>query len=254
MAIFLSLRSPSARSAHSLPCWSSRPQVRKASHSLRSVTLGLVAEGVIEEDVVVGIDFGGGDGHAGVEVADDELDAVADELVGDRDALLGIGNVVALLELDLLAENAASLVEVLNRLSDAVGQLRAERGVRAGDRAGDAELDLRVRRAGEAEAGGEHETRQPVFLHTTLPVFGAQTAPPRRKRSHLRQDQSVFFSGCHLLAGRFRAISRRRAPNEVSAPARSGRPVRRPRNIASPSAAPASPHSRARPRARSAPK
>jgi hypothetical protein len=73
-------------------------------------------------------------------VADDEVDAVADELVGDRDALLGIGNVVALLELDFLAENAASLVEVLNRLSDAVGQLRAERGVRAGDRAGDANL------------------------------------------------------------------------------------------------------------------
>ena len=36
-----------------------------------------------------------------------QLDAVADELVGDRNALLGIGDVVALLDLDLLAENAA---------------------------------------------------------------------------------------------------------------------------------------------------
>ena len=44
------------------------------------------------------------------------------------------------IELDLLAENAASLVDVLDRLSDAVRQLRAERGVRAGDRAGDANL------------------------------------------------------------------------------------------------------------------
>ena len=57
---------------------------------------------------------------------------------------------------DLLAENAAGLVEVLGRLADALGQLRAERGVRAGDRTGDADLDLRVRRAGEAETGGEH--------------------------------------------------------------------------------------------------
>ena len=65
----------------------------------------------------------------------------------------------------------------------AVGQLRAERGVRAGDRTGDAGLDLRVRRAGQTQAGGEHETRQPVFLHTTLLEVGAQTAPPKRKRS-----------------------------------------------------------------------
>ena len=56
-------------------------------------------------------------------MADHELDAVADELVGDRDALLGIGNVVALLDLDLLAENAAGLVEVLGGLADAVASI-----------------------------------------------------------------------------------------------------------------------------------
>ena len=50
------------------------------------------------QHAVVGVDFRGGNGHAGVEVADDELDAVADELVGDRDALLGIGDVVALFD------------------------------------------------------------------------------------------------------------------------------------------------------------
>ena len=55
-------------------------------------------------------------------MADDELDAVADELVGDRDALLGIGDVVALLDVDFLAENAA-LVEVLGRLRDAVASI-----------------------------------------------------------------------------------------------------------------------------------
>ncbi len=44
---------------------------------------------------------------------------------------------------DLLAEDAAGRVDVLDGLLDAVLQLRAEGGVRAGDRAGDAELDLR---------------------------------------------------------------------------------------------------------------
>ena len=102
-------------------------------------------------------------------MADDELDAVADELVGDRNALLGIGNVVALLDVDFLAENAASLVEVLGRLTDALRQLRAERGVRPGDRTGDADLDLRVRGAREGQARGEQQTRQPIFLSYDTP-------------------------------------------------------------------------------------
>ena len=60
----------------------------------------------------------------------DEFDAVADELVGDRDALLGIGHVVADDERDLLAEDAAGGVDVLDRLLGAVLELRAEGGVR----------------------------------------------------------------------------------------------------------------------------
>ena len=48
-----------------------------------------------EQHAVVGVDFRGRDRHAGIEMADHEFDAVADELVGDRDALLGIGDVVA---------------------------------------------------------------------------------------------------------------------------------------------------------------
>ena len=126
-----------------------------------------------EQHAVVGIDFGGRNGDAGVEVADDELDAVADELVGDRHALLRIGDVVALLDRDLLAEDAAGLVDVLGRLRDAVGQLRAERGVRAGDRTGDADLDLRVRGAREGQARGEHKARQPIFLHTHTPLLNS---------------------------------------------------------------------------------
>ena len=47
------------------------------------------------QDAVLLIDVGGRHGDAGIEVADDELHAVAGELVGDRDALLRIGRVVA---------------------------------------------------------------------------------------------------------------------------------------------------------------
>ena len=82
---------------------------------------------------------------------DDELDAVADEFVGDRHALLGIGHVVARLDLDLLPQNAAGLVDVFDRLLDALGQLRPEGRVGPGDRSRDADLDLRMRRAGEPE-------------------------------------------------------------------------------------------------------
>ena len=72
-------------------------------------------------------------------MADDELHAVGGELVGDRDALLRIGHVVADCDRDLLADDAAGGVDVLDGLLGAVLELRAEGGVRSGDRAGDAE-------------------------------------------------------------------------------------------------------------------
>ena len=75
-------------------------------------------------------------------MSDDELDAVADELVGDRNAFLRVGAVVANRDGDLLTEDAAGGVDVLDRLFDAVLELRAEGCAAAGDRAGDAHLDL----------------------------------------------------------------------------------------------------------------
>ena len=84
-------------------------------------------------------------------MADHELYAVADELVGDRNALLGIGHVVAWLDRDLLPENTAGLVDVLGGLVDALAELRPEGGVGPGDRPGDADPDLRMRRPGEPE-------------------------------------------------------------------------------------------------------
>ena len=111
-------------------------------------------------------------------MADDELDAVADELVGDRNALLGIGDVVALLERDLLAEDAAGLVDVVDRLLRAVDKLRAEGGVRAGDRAGDAHLDLGAGGARERQGRDKRDAGQPIFSHSATPFELRAPGPP----------------------------------------------------------------------------
>src|SRR6185437_10616619 len=88
--------------------------------------LGIGRRGGGEQDAVLGIDVGSGDRHARVEMADHELDAVADEFVGDRHALLGIRNIVADLYLDCLPQNAAGLVDVRGRLLDALHELSPE--------------------------------------------------------------------------------------------------------------------------------
>ena len=93
-----------------------------------------------EQDAVLRIDVGRGDRDARIKVADHELDAVADELVGDGNALLGIGYIVAGFERDLLAKNAAGLVDVIDGLLRSVDELCAESRVRPGDRAGDGHL------------------------------------------------------------------------------------------------------------------
>jgi hypothetical protein len=64
------------------------------------------------QDAVFSVDFRSRDRNAGVEVADHELDAVSNELVGNRNALLRIGDVVAEHDLDLLAIDAASSIDV----------------------------------------------------------------------------------------------------------------------------------------------
>jgi hypothetical protein len=61
-------------------------------------------------------------------VADDELHAVTREPVGDRDAFLGVGAVVADADRELLAEDTTSRVDVGDRLLDAAPDLRAEGG------------------------------------------------------------------------------------------------------------------------------
>ena len=75
-------------------------------------------------------------------MADDEGDLIADEFIGDRDALFRIGGVVADLDADLLAENAARRIDVGDGLFGAHAQLRAEGRVWARHRHADAEPDF----------------------------------------------------------------------------------------------------------------
>ena len=128
------------------------------------------------QHVVVEVDVRGRDRHARVEVADHPLDAVADELVGDRHALLGIGNVVADLEGDLLAQNAALGVDVFHRLLGALLQLRPEGRVGAGDGTGDAELDVGMSRAREGQTSRKHEARSTLDVSSSIPFENDELA------------------------------------------------------------------------------
>ena len=103
-------------------------------------------------------------------MADHELDAVADEFVGDRHALLRIGHIVALLKSDLLPEDAAGLVDVVDRLLRALHKLGSEGGVRSGDRSGDAHLDLGAGGARERQGRKKRDPRQPMFRHSATPI------------------------------------------------------------------------------------
>jgi hypothetical protein len=102
---------------------------------------------------------------------DDKLDAVADEFVGDRHALLGIGHIVARLDFDLLPQNATCLVDVLDRLFDALSQLCPEGRVGPSDRSYYADLDLRMRRADEPERQRDGNGFQKHGPHCNLPYL-----------------------------------------------------------------------------------
>src|SRR5262249_1740619 len=128
-------------------------------------------------DAVLLIDLGGRHGDAGIEMADHELHAVADELVGDRDAFFRIGAIVADEKLNLLSENAAGGVDVLDRLLDPVLELRAEGGAAAGDRSGHPQFDLRRGAVRESEAKREGEAkREPLFHRVHLWMTGSSCA------------------------------------------------------------------------------
>src|SRR5712691_5224323 len=94
------------------------------------------------KDAVLLINFRSGDGDAGIVMTDDELDAVGSKIVGHRNTLLRVGDVITELDAQLLAENAAGRIDVGGSLFDAIFHLCAGRGVGAGDRAAHTKLDL----------------------------------------------------------------------------------------------------------------
>ena len=94
------------------------------------------------ENPVFLIDFRSRNGDAGIVVADDEFHAVTGKVVGDRNALFWIGDVVAELDGHLVAKDAPGGIDVGGSLFDAVLHLRAGRGVRASERAADPEFHL----------------------------------------------------------------------------------------------------------------
>ena len=108
-------------------------------------------------------------------MADDELDAVADELVGDRHALLRIGDVVADGQHDLLAEMPPAALMSSARLLGAV--LSCAPKAAFGPVSGPATpiLIWACAAPANAKAGGERDAGQPMrFLHERLPVVSGR--------------------------------------------------------------------------------
>ena len=103
-----------------------------------------------------------------------EHDALADHLVGNRDSLLGVAGVIADLELQLLAENAAGGIEVGNSLRGAGPHLLAKRGVLARHRSCSGDHDVGLGRTGHRQAERKRQPCYKVFLHGySLSIVGS---------------------------------------------------------------------------------
>jgi len=102
-------------------------------------------------------------------VTDNELDAVSDELVGDRDALLRVGHVVTKNDLDLFPVDAASSVDVRRSLLSALLQLCAESSVRTGHRTADADHHVSPGVAAEGHHGRQRNGGKKRLFHSYTP-------------------------------------------------------------------------------------
>ena len=168
------------------------------------------------QDALLVVDGRSRDRRARAEVAGDELDAVMDELVGYRHRLLGVAGIVADLENQLLAVDAALGVDVLHGQLGAALHLLAEHGVLAGHRA--CGRDGHVRPCGAAaeqhERRGAHQqighTTHDVVLHLTtrLPRTSATLRPGFSARGGLFVDpKSIDKRDCVNAASLTRASS-----------------------------------------------
>ena len=111
-------------------------------------------------DAVLVVNLGGGHGGRRTEVADDELHAVINNLVGDRHRLLRLAGIVVGLDDELLAVKTAIGVQKINRGLGANLLNRAVLRDRAGFRAGEGDGN---RVFGVRESGGKNEGKQGLF-------------------------------------------------------------------------------------------
>jgi hypothetical protein len=102
-------------------------------------------------------------------VADHEFDSVAGKVVGDGNALLGIGNVVAKADSQFLTENAAGGIDVCHGLFDAILHLRARSGIRSSDRTSDAKFDLGGRGTSKCAREAQRQAERSDPLHCQFP-------------------------------------------------------------------------------------
>ena len=190
------------------------------------VVLGLVVELVRDQraggHVVHHRDLGfleealRGQRHAGVDVAHhgDDLFLV-DQLLGDLHAAFVLGFVVALDQLDLAAEHATGLVDLVGGQAHAVTHAHAHRRGAAGERAVDTDLD-RVGRSGskggkcQAQRGGKGANGEGSHgVSVGLLGLGARhAASPIRCRSVAIRYRNNFRLNTHCRS----AASRTRSP------------------------------------------
>ncbi len=92
----------------------------------------------------------------------DEHDAVADQLASQRHRLVGVAEVVADDQLDLLAEDATVRVEILDREPGAPLIAVAGPGVVAGHRTGHTNHDRRLGSRNASEQHDQEDGRSPA--------------------------------------------------------------------------------------------
>src|SRR5207302_1321092 len=93
----------------------------------------------------------------------------------------------------LLTHDAAAGIDVLDRLVNAVLELRTECGIRTGNRAGHAHLDLSLCGAGEGDRCAKRQAECGNSLHTHLPFMkknGTRPSGLLRRRDCLLANSS----------------------------------------------------------------
>ena len=164
------------------------------------------------DDAGIGVDIRCRDRGAGAVVAGHEHHALVGEVVGHAHRLLGVAPVVADGQLDLLAQYATLGVDVGDGFLGALAHLLADRGLRAGHRAGDADLDVGPGAAAAKDAGrgnGEENRLEPV--HESNPTDWTWL---ERRAEHTPRDSE--FKECGAGATMLCAASRRTAPARTS--------------------------------------